>query len=844
MGDTRYYTLLNDMKGEGHAVIPGISTPVSETITEQPKGRAFSNMVVNGRLKTAIENGIGGDFFHFTPVENEDNTYRMQAKLPEYGLARGKGSSEKFKLRENINRLAKGVASKFIDENGEVNFQKGLNFVSEMEIKLFETENKNEDQYTDSLNWLCENLDIPKEERSDFTRFCRTVFDRLDPPAYSSMNFFGIWSKWGTAGLAFEEQTKDGASDSTLWKNAKEGYQNAINEIKELANIDPATEMRMITVTECTGSTASNNHMAQYARNLINAENKERAEKENTGQKAAEAKGPDPDSIRVNLNDNPNPIAPDAGELKWDEHAAPVLGQFQYAENEGEELKTYYLTVEAFAPEVNVYMEHPGMTHGLAIGVYESLEDFRAYYYKDDQAYIHIDDETKKFLDDKQQVTAGFDAANRERQKAQSKENKVRLASIKNLMSKDMGMEFTYDEAAVVVDQYHEKNPGSVANDVEAECRDISGDAHRMISRIPEEHQKAYKEFLDAFDAMNDECNEYEMMINHYHAAEKYVADPNVVSQKVKELENRSRGVKTVRTIAKDMLQAIITGNTDALQNISQEQVKLLDNGLRYSRITAEQAKNMAIDTAGKIRPHLPEQVNGVITEQTLETMESYRISNNTMTRDEKTEHGAKIIEAVTGVNPLNADGSMNKEGIENLMSNVLINGIPFRAAMDGKVDQSNFEQMIDRMAGCFVDQMDVNKNPAEYVSLLSNEKMVPIIHEPGPLPQITTKVSFFSSKEKKAAFGREKAAYDEAVKRREIWDEKNKLAQEKCKVYEELRGTRIDVQKENRRERISFAELADDVSRESGRRNPAPAREMNTPERTNSAQINHEMGK
>ena len=75
MGDTRYYTLLNDMKGEGHAVIPGISTPVSETITEQPKGRAFSNMVVNGRLKTAIENGIGGDFFHFTPVENEDNTY-------------------------------------------------------------------------------------------------------------------------------------------------------------------------------------------------------------------------------------------------------------------------------------------------------------------------------------------------------------------------------------------------------------------------------------------------------------------------------------------------------------------------------------------------------------------------------------------------------------------------------------------------------------------------------------------------------------------------------------------------------------------------------------------------
>ena len=147
-------------------------------------------------------------------------------------------------------------------------------------------------------------------------------------------------------------------------------------------------------------------------------------------------------------------------------------------------------------------------------------------------------------------------------------------------------------------------------------------------------------------------------------------------------------------------------------------------------------------------------------------------------------------------------------------------------------------------MAGCFVDQMDVNKNPAEYVSLLSNEKMVPIIHEPGPLPQITTKVSFFSSKEKKAAFGREKAAYDEAVKRREIWDEKNKLAQEKCKVYEELRGTRIDVQKENRRERISFAELADDVSRESGRRNPAPAREMNTPERTNSAQINHEMGK
>ncbi len=451
----KYATVVDGIQGLGTTTVnppaqaqhdPQTRLPEDPAIAwDQPTGGTYTGgMLVTREIRDQIQQSSASDFYSFTRATDEpEERYEMRPKLPEHGCA-GPGQPV-FKLRENNNRLMKGVAQKFLGEDGEPDIEKGMAFLQEWDVRFGL---KSGEAYSPEMplerdpsvlkqnahDWLCDELQIPHAERADFKNYLdASVQFEGTPGAINKSNFHEIWSNFGRNYLAMQEMKREAGKppagpddpapewkDSEIYQRNLRGFEAGVDELKRLAAIDPVQETSMIVPNECSGSQIFNTQYMKLADqaniaagrrspdevrsepeafvvsqvdDIRNArreteeiwdrikELKEQVEKEESEEKITELT----QQIGV-LSDwyaDLKPIA-DRGErqndLKLDYHQAAVLGSF--TTGEGEDKKTWYLTAEAFAPETDTMVEHPGITNGVASGIYSGPEDFQNYYRK------------------------------------------------------------------------------------------------------------------------------------------------------------------------------------------------------------------------------------------------------------------------------------------------------------------------------------------------------------------------------------------------------------------------------------------------------------------------------
>ena len=298
-----------------------------------------------------------------------------------------------------------------------------------------------------ALDWLCGELEIPNEEKAGFKNYGRAVLDfapvvsethktgdpefRPDGRAAAFLdgmnglgksNFLDLFASNLSHCLEVQEmekiragQPKENGKEDIFDRNIRQ-YHEAVEELRSYANIDPKTEMKIMVPTECSGSSVMGVRFTNLANNANIALGKGSKEIVNDSFKisilnklSADLNGPTVVEKKLQELEEKKPTLEEAeynrqkqqldAELekaqkareeilkkqeghttstKWDMHHAPVVGSF--TDDEG---KKHYLTIEAFAPESDTYMEHPAITNGVSIGVYSDIDDFVDYYYKD-----------------------------------------------------------------------------------------------------------------------------------------------------------------------------------------------------------------------------------------------------------------------------------------------------------------------------------------------------------------------------------------------------------------------------------------------------------------------------
>ena len=622
LGRQRFYTPVEGMEGVGAALVPHASVSMDQRRPEQLGGGTYSGMQVTEQVMEAIKRGNGGSLFYFEELPERPGYYSMHPTYPELG-ANKKGETP-YKLRENVNRLYKGVASHFVNGRGEVDFRAGARFMDEFNAR-FTNGSSLEDPLLDQaevrkerISWLCHELRIPEEEQDDFSRFAQSCIysDTNDQYVFGSGNFFDIIGQWAYGGIQVEEELKGAlASDQEFRDAVLPGIEQSKREILDLAGIDPKTERRMIIPTECNGSTYVNSQLFTRGYNvsqdgedlgrftvsfsaaessLIKQRNKLREElqlmADNPIEKAQELleqhcrelsekieKETDPDE-KNRLSEELDQLQSDreeAGrqllnqqisqssqefvtlqeeidrrsiedpgtELKWDYHEAVNAASFELEQPDGTR-KTYYITLEGFAPESNVIMDHAGISDAVSIGIYSSEEEFRNYYLQD-HARIPKDDRILTTVSGLKQKRGQFMERVSEEmfefpKELCTQEIREQYQQMRDNRQEDMNMAY-FGEGSdweKSLKSQAEKNPRKPMMGIDIQSANslyepghdrLIRRADAFASRIPEELRSQYETLVEAYRYLNHQVRDI---------SDRELFMKNIASLKVDQLRN------------------------------------------------------------------------------------------------------------------------------------------------------------------------------------------------------------------------------------------------------------------------------------------------------------------
>ncbi|MCR4745205.1 MAG: hypothetical protein K5894_08245 [Lachnospiraceae bacterium] len=366
--------------------------------------------------------------------------------VPEYG----KIGEETFKIRENNNYLMKGLASKMLNSDGSLDINKAQNFLDELSLRFgmqsypddgancydpdnpLETDNKK--LLESAYKWLIDELHIPVNKQEDFRRFMHACMSDMysvndsKPKAYGNFSLLDVIQKWIGNTLAFETLKK-----TPEYKNAKDsvkevmdkntmGYEQTIDEINKISNIDPETFNQMIGPCACDANDFTMSLFNNFALNTLPQKYDEKTKSEFTMwrveigrndeaskrkkylekeeikvkkdiddiKKSKEIPGTNPEVIEQyenNLKNKTDELKRITDEIKeitngpvpqYDFHVASNIGSF--IDSSG---KKHYLTVEGFAPTSEEFGKNSPLSYKqYKIGVYDSKKAFDNYYFK------------------------------------------------------------------------------------------------------------------------------------------------------------------------------------------------------------------------------------------------------------------------------------------------------------------------------------------------------------------------------------------------------------------------------------------------------------------------------
>ena len=188
--------------------------------------------------------------------EEMGNQVVIQAKLPEVGMSNG----EVYDIRYNMNLIAKGMANYILDENGNIDINKAselsnfiTDFYSEATSSPFVKFNKEK-----ATEELINKLGIPDEKRENFKKFIKAngvPANNGDSLLMSSTTGpFGMMASEliGTI-LQYQKYLNDPKHPEAaeFLRKHKTQYENTLLTYKEMANMDPEKETRILYPMDC-----------------------------------------------------------------------------------------------------------------------------------------------------------------------------------------------------------------------------------------------------------------------------------------------------------------------------------------------------------------------------------------------------------------------------------------------------------------------------------------------------------------------------------------------------------------------------------------------------------------
>lgn len=626
------------------------------------EGTYEGGLLVNQNIKQTIEAGSAGNFFHFTPVEGSDS-YTMTPRMPEYGSLSQDGVV--FRMRVNNNRLVKGIANQFLSDDGSLDYAKGFAFLNELDARLglseapvsLEALRSGVDARMHGLDWLATTLRIPATERGDFRNFAEAMFfnheeSRIAP--YMGGNFSLIWGGYIAAGLALgdeslrEQLSADTGMRERLQLNLRE-QEKASAELLRYAHMDPETEMALICPTECSGSLHSNRLIWDYANNAdilmgkagksvpptsysVNLEARDQENRSRLETEVSDARSrldnwvfqhaQDGDSSQNRQLSALSDTVADAqkavqhfddtlGERKWDQHVATHIGSFTAANG-----KTYQLTLEAFAPEADSFMHHPGMTDAVSIGIFENEENFRKHYFKN--AHIPADGITEDFCLRKQKA--------KEEQILQLEKNSLFNEIYQPLRDFSpyaerayLGLKEDYHKFSIGEEWENNRNQsgykpvmgsrGYTTNELEYEFKNDLRNAIMLESRIPDAHRDNYRTLVNTLDQIMERAEAYGKAKLNFNGVSSLIQAEHGSKELLNrsylytgELEEKDIDLRMARTAARSILTSALNGG-EQVNHINNEEKEALTNFLSGSGASFESLVDMAKTLNGKLLP-------------------------------------------------------------------------------------------------------------------------------------------------------------------------------------------------------------------------------------------------
>ena len=328
----------------------------------------YTGLKLDNRLADQIAQQDLGEILSF---ERRGNITRIQVKLPEKGF--DPASGKEFNIRVNMNYLMRGMVRGSMDESGRLDWNKTADLF-DIAMNMSHSAGANRDRLCAQLS---EALGVPENAREDFQNFlyanCQAnPKDRNQPSLFNintsplalmqqEINRMAVYQKL-MAGEPLPENLKAGL-DANEWKkmldDMSEDYENLAENYRQMAEIDPLTETRILQPSDCRA-------FRGYASRFIDQHNQYR---ERNGQPPLRYSAQDYDFTK----DGYGKKLPENTERYFDEHhllTVPI-------KLDG---KDVVLTLENTAPPAGKMFERPAVER-TGVGLFENEDAAKQFHF-------------------------------------------------------------------------------------------------------------------------------------------------------------------------------------------------------------------------------------------------------------------------------------------------------------------------------------------------------------------------------------------------------------------------------------------------------------------------------
>ena len=221
----------------------------------------YQGLVVTQDQHDELMNQPVSDVLRFVPAGSK---YVMQAKLPEMGMYHPEIYGEKpeisgqpYRIRVNMNYLTRGMMRYVMDENGNIDARKR----SELENRISELgmPGMRSAEAEAKLNRFITDMDVPKDKQGEFKLFLKAngLGGYMGGSLFANTSTGPIYvlNKELDQNLIPYQRALNEPNPSpemrTFLENNREHYENMHNSFKEMREMDPETETRIMFPTDC-----------------------------------------------------------------------------------------------------------------------------------------------------------------------------------------------------------------------------------------------------------------------------------------------------------------------------------------------------------------------------------------------------------------------------------------------------------------------------------------------------------------------------------------------------------------------------------------------------------------